>query len=103
MTADYKTNDPKGWCGDASRGAAMGRPSIATADPLEPVKMTLQKVRLDNGGYDTNGTYFGWSRGSDVYWYANGDGTIDRTLRAESRKDARAQVTAEYPKARFFN
>src|SRR5690606_26966366 len=24
----YSTNDPKGWCGDPRRGAAMGRPSV---------------------------------------------------------------------------
>ena len=27
MRPDYTTNDPKGWCGDPARGAALGRPS----------------------------------------------------------------------------
>lgn len=83
----------------------MGRAPIhdKDADPQRPVKLTLREVRLDNGGYDTNGTYFGWTRDSTVYWYADEAGTIDATLRATSRKLAKAEIRETYPKARFYN
>lgn len=101
MLADkpsYKTNDPKGWCGDPKRGAAMGRPTIDDESADFSGIISLQKVRLDSGGYDPNGTYFGI--GNPLYWYANVEGTIDGMLRAETRAQARAQVLAKYPQAR---
>src|SRR6478609_1738176 len=59
---DYGHNDPIGWCGDPRRGAAHGRCSYHAADPLEWTgKLWVSQVHLDNGGYDPNGTYFGWS------------------------------------------
>ena len=102
MRPSYKTNDPKGWCGDPHRGAAMGRSSIREVDSSAPVKLVLQKVRLDSGGYDINGTYFGGG-GDSVYWFANDEGTVDGTLRAASRSAAKKQVREEYSEARFYN
>ena len=32
MKASYKANDPKGWCGNPSHGAAMGRHPIVCQD-----------------------------------------------------------------------
>ena len=100
---DYKDNDPRGWCGDMSRGAAMGRPTIRDddADPKRSVKLTLRRIRLDNGGYDVNGTYFGHA--DPLYWYADEDGTIDAMTRATDRKDAKSQIRETYPNARFYN
>lgn len=100
---DYKDNDPRGWCGDMRRGAAMGRSATHTDDKSASVKLTLRQVRLDNGGYDVNGTYFGWSRGETLYWYADEEGTIDAMLRATSRKLAKADIRETYPNARFYN
>ena len=94
----YKTHDPKGWCGDITRGAAFGRPRIHDESAEFSGEITLRKVRLDQGGYDPNGTYFGIGR--PLYWYANAEGTIDGMLRDDSRTGARAQVLAKYPKAR---
>jgi hypothetical protein len=98
---EYSTNDPKGWCGDPTRGAAMGRPTVREADPEQPVKLVLRQVRLDAGGYDRNGTYFG--HGGRLYWYANSDGTVDAMLRADSRVRAKAEIRETYPNARFYN
>lgn len=96
----YKTNDPRGWCGDPSRGAAMGRATIQDAPADFAGKLYLRRSYLDNGGYDCNGTYFGI--GTPLYWVASEDGEIDYVLRARSRNDAKAQVLATYPKARFY-
>jgi hypothetical protein len=94
---DYNTYDPKGWCGDPSRGAELGRPTIKGPADYSG-KLSLRKIRLCNGGYDRNGTYFGI--GDPLYWYASDDGEIDGMLRAKSRKDARSQVLAMYPAAK---
>lgn len=100
----YQTWDPKGWCGDPERGAALGRPSICDGEPEG--KMTLRLVRMCSccGAYDENGTYFGavdrWT--SPLYWYADEGGNVDDVLRAPNRDTAKTQVLAKYPKARFY-
>jgi len=97
----YSTNDPKGWCGDPSRGAALGRATIQDADPEEVTgKLYLRRVRLDSGGYDPNGTYFGI--GNPLYWCADADGEIDFMLRAFDREDAKEEVREVYPHAKFW-
>ena len=87
-TPDYATHDPRGWCGDPQRGAALGRPTIRDGAPTG--KMTLRRVRIDRGGYDSNGTYFGL--GSPLYWYADESGNVDGMLRATSRGAAKGAV-----------
>ena len=54
-------------------------------------RITLRRVYLDSGGYDTNGTYFG--HGQPLYWYACEDGDIDGMLRVE-RDGCRAKLEA---------
>ena len=76
----------------------MGRPSVHDADCSFAGRLCLRKVRLDNGGYDPNGTYFG--HGEPLYWYASEDGEIDAMLRAATRDDARTKVLAKYPNAK---
>lgn len=95
----YKTNDPRGWGGDPKRGAALGRPTLKGPADFSG-KLTLQRVRLDSGGYDPNGTYFG--TGAPLFWYASDDGEIDAVLRASDREAAKRKVSALYPKARFY-
>jgi len=113
LSVSYKTNDPKGWCGDPRRGAAVGRGDLH-GDPDFEYKFVLRKVRLDGGGYDSNGTYFGW--GQTLYWYAsvNHEGGLDKDgdpievqavdamLRADTRDEAKAEIRERYPNARFF-
>jgi hypothetical protein len=96
----YSDNDPRGWCGDPKRGAAMGRPTVDADDRTAPVKLYLRRSYLDNGGYDRNGTYFGI--GAPLYWCADADGEIDFMLRARDRADAKRQVVAKYPNATFW-
>jgi hypothetical protein len=97
---NYKTNDPRGWGGDPSRGAALGRDSICDEPPAYAGKLTLRRVRLDCQGYDPNGTYFGVGR--PLYWCANDEGTIDYVFRADDRAAAKAHVLKDYPSARFY-
>jgi hypothetical protein len=101
---DYSTHDPKGWCGDPSRGAALGRPTIQKGDKKAFTdKLYLRRIPLTIGGYDCNGTYFGagWNT---LYWCAAKTDTheIDFMLRASSRDEAKAEVLKDYPNARFF-
>ena len=99
MAPDYKANDPRGWCGDPRRGAAMGRPSVREAPKDYAGKLYLRRVRL-NGDYDVNGTYFG--AGEPLYWCADSDGAVDFMLRARDRNQAKAKVRAYYPDAKFY-
>lgn len=94
----YKTNDPKGWCGDPTRGAALGRPNIHNKEYTG--KLTLRRIRLNSGGYDSNGTYFGWG--------ASADGSVDFITRAphargsvNTRASVKAMIQLDYPHARF--
>lgn len=96
----YKTHDPKGWCGDPKRGAAMGRGSKHASDTSVEIKFYLRQVRIDEGGYDTNGTYFG--HGGTLYWYADAEGRVDATLRASDRAEAIETIRTKYPRAKFF-
>lgn len=98
----YSTRDPRGWCGDPSRGAALGRRTTHDAPPDTRIKLYLRVVPLDSGGYDRNGTYFGDSPGTRIYWYADADGEVDAVVRASSRVEAKRLVRTSYPNARFF-
>ena len=64
----YKYNDPRGWGGDPSRGAAMGRNDIKDIpEDYEAPGFTIHVehiLLLD--GYDPNGTYFG--DGEPLFW-----------------------------------
>ena len=118
MTPDYAKNDPKGWCGDPKRGAALGRPTrtLAGSQCAFPEialcmdercarcgftdRLALRRVRLDAGGYDQLGTYWGDSPTTKLYWYASDDNRIDGTLRARDRSAAREVLLARYPRAK---
>lgn len=91
--ADYGTNDPKGWCGDPRRGAAMGRPTIL-GQPESAISIRRSYL---SGGYDRNGTYFGM--GQPLFWYADESGNVDAMERADSIEDVLAEVRKRYPTA----
>lgn len=98
--ADYTQFDPKGWCGDPRRGAALGRHTRNDPEPHTYRKeFTLNYVPLDFQGYDPLGTYFG--DGDPLYWVASQDSAIDRVFRAKNAADAMAHARALYPKAKF--
>jgi hypothetical protein len=75
-------------------GASMGRGS-APFDSEYSGLVTLTRVRLDSGGYDSGGAY--WGVGDPLY--VAGWGGATRYLRAKSRADVARQVSAEMPRA----
>jgi hypothetical protein len=91
----YSTNDPKGWCGDPTRGAALGRPTYH-GTPEEPI--TVRRSPLDRQGYDRNGTYFG--SGQPIFWYADESGEVDAVTRAADIEDAITIVRERFPNAK---
>ncbi len=64
------------------------------------LKMTLRRIRLDSGGYDSQGTYYGI--GQPLYWAASDDLSYDSVFRADDRDDAKAHVRELFPAARFY-
>ena len=89
----YDTFNPKGWCGDPSRGAALGRPTIEDGEPEGPI--TVCETHLDRDGYDRNGTYFG--HGSSLFWYADESGNLDACERAAGVARMLEILSARYP------
>jgi hypothetical protein len=76
----------------------MGRPTIHCDDPQSYAgKLSVRKMRLDYGGYDCNGTYFGL--GPPLYWVSSKDNGVDFMLRASDRRAARDEVLEKYPRA----
>lgn len=97
---DYQTNDPKGWCGDPSRGAALGRPTVINVEQDTAPKVRVSRVRLDAGGYDPNGTYFG--AGQPLFWVRTDEGDVDFVVRAHDRDSAKTKARNRIPNVRFF-
>ena len=66
-------------------------------------KICLRRVRLDSGGYDECGAY--WGSGAPLYWAAAASPGVDydETFRADDRADAKAIVRERFPLARFYN
>lgn len=90
-------------------GAPMGRRDFI-GDTGAPYKFRLFKVRLDSGGYDDGGAY--WGLGEPLYC-ADSEPMADEFgeymgsdarhfIRAKSREHAKLKVLNDYPKARFY-
>jgi len=82
-------------------GAQLGRRSN-TSEATALVKMHLQRVPLDSGGYDSGGAY--WGTGAPLY-RAWGDGPTEEQevfLRAAGRSGAKQEVLFRFPNARFY-
>jgi hypothetical protein len=78
---------------NSSYGAPMGRHG-SYCEPM--ARLYLQRIRLDSGGYDSGGAY--WGHGAPIYWATDGQpGGLDMTLRARSRDAAKAAIRAEFP------
>lgn len=89
--SDYKTHDSRGWCGDPSRGAALGRPAIL-GTPQGVI--TVRESPLDRQGYDRNGTYFGG--GLPLFWYSDEGGGVDAVERAADAEDLARALRERY-------
>jgi hypothetical protein len=80
-------------------GAPMGRYTGPDFLDVDAGKIHLQRVRLDSGGYDSGGAY--WGRGTPL-WYAMDQDGNSRFFRAASRDAAKASILADFEGARFF-
>jgi hypothetical protein len=68
--------------------------------PVAAPKVSLRRIRLDNGGYDSGGAY--WGHGATLWYAASDDGAVDLWFRASTRETARTSVLAQFPSARFY-
>lgn len=97
----YLNTSPRGWGGDPSRGAALGRRE-RQGDSSGSFALSLRKIPLDADGYDPAGTYFG--RGAPLYNVSGEDASgneVDFTIRAYDREHAREKALARYPNAKI--
>lgn len=75
-----------------SRGAREVGAGISSnpSEPRPKFKIYLERVRLDSGGYDSRGQY--WGVGEPLYRYSDDSGAIDGYVRAASRAEAKEKV-----------
>ena len=81
----------------------MGRrDAVPPAGPGEQLKLHLRRVRIDSGGYDAGGAY--WGFGAPLYQVSGetAEEVIEYYLRSVTREHAKVQVQARYPGARFY-
>jgi hypothetical protein len=91
-------------------GAPMGRTGTHCADVDIPFKFYLQHIRLDSGGYDSGGAYWGQEGPLYQYYTDYPDGFEGETsssapedfIRAADREQAKEIIRKDYPLARFF-
>lgn len=105
----YKQPIDKNDC-DCSRGAPMGRlesrPGYPDRD--KPLKFHLTRVKIDAGGYDIGGAY--WGLGAPLYcaeccqWIESEERDIYalRFYRANNRDAAKQAVKTDFPNASFY-
>lgn len=79
-------------------GASMGRRNVTT-DRDAAMTFRLYRMRLDKGGYDNGGAY--WGIGPDSLWHAYTE-TDEVFVRAKTREDAKGAVRTIYAKAEFY-
>lgn len=78
-------------------GAPMGRADKAQDTGL---RMHLRRVRINNGGYDDGGAY--WGIGQPLYAYDDGENDWSY-LRAYNRDAAKRAIRELFPDATFYN
>lgn len=89
-----------GWMGDRKRGASFGRRDRPSLHPDASRKFHLRRIRLDAGGYDSGGAY--WGIGTPLYWACCASGSIEFFFRAKDRIAAKAETVKRHPGARFY-
>lgn len=79
-------------------GAPMGR--HGQLHPANEAKVRVSRVRLDRGGYDSGGAY--WGLGKPLYWVRSDDGAVNEFFRAWDREGAKEKALAVNPDLKFF-
>jgi hypothetical protein len=98
MQPDYSIHDPKGYCGDPRRGAALGRGHFLDEPDDYDGPLYIRRIYLNSQGYDRLGTYFG--RGDPLYWVCSPSCSVDYVARAKTRAAVRIQVVSRWPLAK---
>ena len=78
-------------------GASMGRRD-SVAEALDVKKLHLERVRLNSGGYDSGGAY--WGQGAPLY-VAWGDGQ-EMFFRTKDRREAKEIAKGVFKHAEFY-
>lgn len=81
-------------------GAPMGRQSWNDNGKPFQGRFYLRHIRLNQGGYDSGGAY--WGTGQRLYGFAAADDSVNGFIRAYDREDAKTQVLYKHPGANFF-
>jgi hypothetical protein len=79
-------------------GAPMGR-RTQPGDPSGE-RIHLRRVRIDCGGYDSGGAY--WGLGQPLFEAFTPNGDWSTYFRARDRDAAKAAVREDYPDVKFF-
>lgn len=82
-------------------GSSMGRNEHHGGNPV--TRFRLQRVPVNEGGYDPGGAY--WGKGMPLWQYEadnDEDDVITGFTRAMDREDAKLDVLRRYPTARFY-
>lgn len=95
----YQPKTPTPPAGSA-RGAPFGRPSSISPEKDPGARYYLSRIRIDAGGYDPGGAY--WGVGEPLYNFTTDDGTESGYLRAADRDHAKDKVRQLDRSARFF-
>jgi hypothetical protein len=93
-------------CACSQYGASMGRPDTLPENPAAPVKLSLVRLRLCDGDYDSGGAYWGYVAGTSIYRALgdadDGDTVAEIYVRAESRAAAKDKIRRRIPGATFY-
>lgn len=66
---------------------------------MSEIKFYLRKHRLNNGGYDSSGFYWG---AGPLFYYESTDGNHTGYIRGIDRAEAKTKLTEKFPTAEFF-
>lgn len=79
-------------------GSDMGRIDYAP----DTNKLYLAKMRIDAGGYDAGGAYWGVGDCHIGHMYRCWNDESDIFIRAKNRDEAKKQILKKYPYATFY-
>lgn len=107
MKAPYLENGSTGFTDPATgewqcTGSQMGRRDAIPEDYATVRKLHLRRVRIDSGGYDPGGAY--WGNGNGWLYCAWGESDTEQChafFRAQNRADAKRQALGGFPNATF--
>lgn len=80
-------------------GAPMGRYTGPDFLDVDAGKIHLRRIRINSGGYDAGGAY--WGLGAPL-WYAEDQDGNSRFFRARDRAAAKELILSNFPGATFF-